>query len=451
MTAAQPGILALWLDLAPEAELEVNEWFNREHHAERIGVPGFLAARRYVAERGAPNYFIFYRTRDLGVLTAPAYLERLNHPTPWTRRAMPHFRGTSRSACRELARLGRGEGGMVATLRFGAATGAEARLERWLCDTALPAALGSTGIVSAELWRADRSGEQSRHRRAPDARRPRCARRPGRCPERQSRCTARNRLRRAHYPRPRRQRRHRARDRHLPAAVRPRRCSVDSREVRARLPVVQRRRAGAMAKREGCGADHRVPDPGAYSLRFRHLRPWQRRPAGCPLRCPRPDPPDVAAPRAGRGPHGRCLLPGAPPAGRDADLLRARLLQPGDGARGGAVQLLGAARDHRQRPDRAVQPRPVPGAQPALSGRLPERAPARGQAQLPAEPGRDAALVPAPGDHHHARRPARPGPAGRALQPVPGERRRGARAALARLSGAAQRRLARTTSSARSI
>jgi hypothetical protein len=155
MTAAQPGILALWLDLAPEAELEVNEWFNREHHAERIGVPGFLAARRYVAERGRPKYFIFYRTRDLGVLTAPAYLEHLNHPTPWTRRAMPHFRGTSRSACRELARLGRGEGGMVATLRFGAAAGSEARLERWLRATALAAALGGPGIVSAELWQAD--------------------------------------------------------------------------------------------------------------------------------------------------------------------------------------------------------------------------------------------------------------------------------------------------------
>ena len=174
MTAAQPGILALWLDLASEAELEVNEWFNREHHAERIGVPGFLAARRYVAERGAPNYFIFYRTRDLGVLTAPAYLERLNHPTPWTRRAMPYFRSTSRTACREIARLGRGEGGMVATLRFGAATGAEARLERWLCDTALPAALGSTGIVSAELWRADEAASnpdtaERRMRGGPDA------------------------------------------------------------------------------------------------------------------------------------------------------------------------------------------------------------------------------------------------------------------------------------------
>jgi hypothetical protein len=174
MSAVQPGILALWLDLAPEAELEVNEWFNREHHGERIGVPGFLAARRYVAERGAPKYFIFYRTRDLGVLSAPAYLERLNHPTPWTRRTMPHFRSTSRSACRELARCGRGEGGMVATLRFSAAAAAEARLEHWLRATALPAVLACPGIVSTELWQADPAASdpdtaERRMRGGPDA------------------------------------------------------------------------------------------------------------------------------------------------------------------------------------------------------------------------------------------------------------------------------------------
>jgi hypothetical protein len=155
MTAAQPGILALWLDLAPGAELEVNEWFNREHHAERVGVPGFRSARRYVAERGAPKYFIFYRTREVGVLTARAYLERLNHPTPWTRQVMPQFRNTSRTTCRELAHFGRGEGGVVATLRFGAAAGAGAKLERWLRETALPAVLARPGVVAAELWRGD--------------------------------------------------------------------------------------------------------------------------------------------------------------------------------------------------------------------------------------------------------------------------------------------------------
>jgi hypothetical protein len=174
MTDAPAGILALWLDMAPGTESELNEWFNREHHAERVDIPGFVSARRYVALRGTSEYFIFYRTQDLAVLTSPAYLARLNEPTPWTSATMPHFRNTSRSACRPLARLGRGEGGVVATLRFGTAEESEARLEGWLREAALPAALERPGIVSAELWRGDPGSsnvdtEERRIRGGPDA------------------------------------------------------------------------------------------------------------------------------------------------------------------------------------------------------------------------------------------------------------------------------------------
>ena len=157
MAGPANGVLALWLDLAPESEEMLNEWFNREHHLERVSVPGFLSARRYLALAGEPRYFIFYRTRDIEVLTSPPYLERLNDPTPWTRRALPHFRDTSRSACRRLGGIGAGEGGAVATLRFGAQPGAgvEAGLRPWLLATALPGVHASPGLVSAELWQAD--------------------------------------------------------------------------------------------------------------------------------------------------------------------------------------------------------------------------------------------------------------------------------------------------------
>lgn len=155
MAGPANGVLALWLDLAPEAEEMLNEWFNREHHLERVSVPGFLGARRYLTLGGEPRYFIFYRTRDIDVLTSPPYLERLNDPTPWTRRALPHFLNTSRSACRRLGGIGAGEGSVVATMRFGAQAGAEDRLRTWLMETALPGVHAMPGLVSAELWQAD--------------------------------------------------------------------------------------------------------------------------------------------------------------------------------------------------------------------------------------------------------------------------------------------------------
>ena len=164
-------------------------------------------------------------------------------------------------------------------------------------------------------------------------------------------------------------------------------------------------------------------------LRVRDLRPRQRRPARRAARGQGRHHPDRPPPRAGRGPHGGCLFPGQARAGRDAHVLRARLLQPRDGARGGAHQFLGAARDHRQCPDLAVQPQPVPGAQPPLPGGFSERAQARGQARLPAEPGRHAAAGAAPVDDRDAERTPGAGQSGRAFQPVPGGGRRGARGA----------------------
>jgi hypothetical protein len=42
-----PGILAIFNNVAPGREAEFEEWFQHEHLAERIAVPGFLLGRRH--------------------------------------------------------------------------------------------------------------------------------------------------------------------------------------------------------------------------------------------------------------------------------------------------------------------------------------------------------------------------------------------------------------------
>ncbi|HJO69017.1 MAG TPA: hypothetical protein QF804_04980 [Rhodospirillales bacterium] len=155
MARAQPGILAVWQDWAPGAEALVADWYNREHHAERVAVPGFSSAQRYVTVRARPRHFIFYETRSVRVLASAAYRGRLDNPTPLTRRAMPNFRNNVRACLAVAARAGSGRGGAVATLRFAPAEGRGDALEAWLCGDAFPDALAAQGIVSAELWRAD--------------------------------------------------------------------------------------------------------------------------------------------------------------------------------------------------------------------------------------------------------------------------------------------------------
>ncbi|MDP6804512.1 MAG: hypothetical protein QF902_04175 [Rhodospirillales bacterium] len=155
MARAQPGILTAWQDWASGTDALVADWYNREHHAERVAVSGFLSAQRYVSVRGRPRHFIFYETKSVRTLASAAYRARLDNPTPWTRHVMPNFRNNVRACLRVIARTGLGRGGAVATVRFAHAEGREDALQAWLTGTAFPDALAANGIVSAELWRAD--------------------------------------------------------------------------------------------------------------------------------------------------------------------------------------------------------------------------------------------------------------------------------------------------------
>ena len=83
-----------------------------------MGLPGFLRGRRYVATAGQPKYFNFYETDTVETLTSPAYLARLDDPTPWTRRVVAQFQETSRTICRVEATMGCGEGGWIETIRL---------------------------------------------------------------------------------------------------------------------------------------------------------------------------------------------------------------------------------------------------------------------------------------------------------------------------------------------
>jgi hypothetical protein len=151
MSLAGRGIVAIWHDIVLEAQPEFYEWHNREHMPERMGISGFRRGRRYTAIHGRPQFFCFYEGDDLGVIAGPAYLERLNNPSEWTRKMMPHFRNMSRSVCNLRYSEGSGEGGFIATLRFPGSN----RTEDQLIETILPAAGNAPGVVGVHFCVAD--------------------------------------------------------------------------------------------------------------------------------------------------------------------------------------------------------------------------------------------------------------------------------------------------------
>ena len=110
--------VAMWWDVAPEVRAEWEHWHSSEHMPERLSIPGFLRGTRWVARSGEPSYFVLYEVAELATITTGAYLERLNNPTPWSRKMMPHHRNMVRSLCAVRAGWGGGVPQVLAPIRF---------------------------------------------------------------------------------------------------------------------------------------------------------------------------------------------------------------------------------------------------------------------------------------------------------------------------------------------
>ncbi|MBI4610873.1 MAG: hypothetical protein HY726_17925 [Candidatus Rokubacteria bacterium] len=89
------GLLMVWADVPADKEEEFNRWYNREHLAERLSIPGFLSGARYEAVRGGPKHLACYELESVAVLESEAYEKVQKNPTPWTQRMGPHAVATT--------------------------------------------------------------------------------------------------------------------------------------------------------------------------------------------------------------------------------------------------------------------------------------------------------------------------------------------------------------------
>jgi hypothetical protein len=111
------GALALWIDILAETQALADAWYIQEHMPERIDVAGFHRARRYVAVEGAPRYFTLFEADTADALAGPRYLSLVHRVSDATRQVRPAFRNVARMTFEVSHSAGRGEGGLLATLR----------------------------------------------------------------------------------------------------------------------------------------------------------------------------------------------------------------------------------------------------------------------------------------------------------------------------------------------
>jgi len=143
--------LIIWHGITSEADSDMIRWHNTEHIPERVGVPGFLRGRRYKDADHALRYLDLYETEDVETVQSAPYVARLNAPSPWTSRILPHFRDTVRLGCRVAASAGRGQAGLLVTARLRPAGGRLDALRGWLVGPALETCREPNGAIAAHV------------------------------------------------------------------------------------------------------------------------------------------------------------------------------------------------------------------------------------------------------------------------------------------------------------
>ncbi|HEY6981866.1 hypothetical protein [Reyranella sp.] len=149
------GMLVVFAEVKSRDERDFNEWYNREHIDERVNLPGFHRARRYVAVRGSPKYLATYECDSVNDLATPGYLALLANQTPWTQAVMARFTHFNRLTMRMQIDLTHGIGGAVTIVRFVPEPARRRELIKWLRETALPRAIKRAGMLGAAIGEND--------------------------------------------------------------------------------------------------------------------------------------------------------------------------------------------------------------------------------------------------------------------------------------------------------
>ena len=154
MSLLGKAAIAMWWSVRPEQRAEFGDWHSHEHFPERMSIPGFRRGSRWTSTTDAEGFFVIYELDQYEVITSKAYLDRLNAPTPWSTKMMPHHLGMVRSQCRIVASFGGGVAASLATIRLSPRPGRADELQAHLLDR-LGALASTPGLTGAHLLLTD--------------------------------------------------------------------------------------------------------------------------------------------------------------------------------------------------------------------------------------------------------------------------------------------------------
>jgi hypothetical protein len=151
------GILIAAMDFSAAPEDEFHDWYDLEHIPERLRVPGFLNADRWIGTENPKISVATYDLDNFGVLHSPPYLAvGGENSSPWTKRTAKFRKSILRY---EGEQLGPGDRtaptGAAALFMIGmnVVTEHENEFNEWYNTEHIPALGAVPGVLSARRYR----------------------------------------------------------------------------------------------------------------------------------------------------------------------------------------------------------------------------------------------------------------------------------------------------------
>ncbi len=157
------GIMYTAMDVDPARDEEFNAWYTHEHLQERLSMPGFLRARRYVrsAEPGpGQRYMTIYEAAHPGTFSTPEYLSLLNSPSEWSQRMQPILQRVGRTIMQVRYSVGTAVGRELAAVELSPAD--PERLVAVLKDRLGPSVLARPEITGFHLTAQDSTATRAK-------------------------------------------------------------------------------------------------------------------------------------------------------------------------------------------------------------------------------------------------------------------------------------------------
>ncbi len=79
------GLLMVWVDVPKDKEDELNHWYNEEHLAQILSMPGVLNAARYEAVMSGPKHLACYELESPDVFQSNEYRQMQKNPSDLTK------------------------------------------------------------------------------------------------------------------------------------------------------------------------------------------------------------------------------------------------------------------------------------------------------------------------------------------------------------------------------